>query len=126
MRQLEQLNAMERQQDVNLWTANSIYVAASGLILVALFTATAPDLIPLRWFLPVVGFAITSAWLVTSTRAHQYENLWVLKARCLEEAIPIPAEYRVWARGSPSGIRAKYAEYALLYFFAFLWIGLSF
>jgi len=123
--QLEQLNAMERQQDVNLWTANSIYVAASALILVALFTSPPTDMLPMKWMLPVVGFAITSAWLVTSTRAHQYENRWVWKARCLEKVIPIPTEYRVWNR-PPSGIPAKYAEYALVYFFAFLWIGLSF
>lgn len=31
---------MERQQDVNMWTANSIYVAASAVVLVALFSAT--------------------------------------------------------------------------------------
>jgi hypothetical protein len=126
MKQLEQLNAMERQQDVNLWTANSIYVAASSLILVALFTATAPDLIPLKWFLPIVGFAITSAWLVNSTRAHQLEHRWLLRARRLEEAMAIDAAYRVWEQGSPSGIRAEHAEYALLYFFATLWISLGF
>jgi len=121
--QLERLNAMERQQDVNLWTSNSIYVAASGVILVAFFTPT--DLVSLRGLLPVVGFAIAVAWLVTSTRAHQYEHRWVQRARKLEDLISIPPEYRVWGRDPPPGIPAWCAEYSLLYFFGVMWICLS-
>ena len=113
---------MERQQDVNLWTANALYVAANGVLLIAFFS---PDVLGFRRAVPLVGMAVTAAWLVTSTRAHQYEKHWAVRAQALEFAMDIPLGYRVWDRGSLRGIPAKYAEYALVYFFAALWISFA-
>ena len=129
--QFEQLNAMERQQDVNLWTANSIYVAASAVVLVALFAQTDPSLARLRGLLPAVGFSIAISWLIISTRAHQRENRWLVRAKKLERVYsPVPRDYRVWdTPDDPDplvGVRAVYAEYFLIFFFIGLWVVLSY
>lgn len=42
MQQLTDLNAMERQQDANLWASNAIYLAANGVLLVAVATVVGP------------------------------------------------------------------------------------
>jgi len=113
---------MERQQDVNLWTANALYVAANGVLLIAIFGS---DLLGFRWAVPVVGIAIAVAWLMTSTRAHQYEKHWAVRARTLESSMEIPPDYRVWDEERLKGIPAKFAEYGLIYFFAALWISFA-
>src|SRR6266480_6705848 len=110
---------MERQQDVNLWTANALYVAANGVLLIALLN---PDVSGVRYVVPPVGIAIAAAWLVTSTRAHQYEKHWAVRAQVLESTMDIPPGYRVWDQDGLRGIPAKWAEYGLVCFFAAFWI----
>ncbi|HYS74043.1 MAG TPA: hypothetical protein VEO96_08715 [Thermoplasmata archaeon] len=121
--QLEQLNSMERQQDVNLWTSSAIFATASSVLLVAWFSMTDPTL-P-KVVVPLAGFVLAVVWMLISIRAHQYEGHWVRKAQDLEDEMDIPQKFRVWDRKGLPGIPGKFAEYLLILFFGSLWVALG-
>src|SRR5712691_604002 len=86
MDQYRELNAMERQQDTNLWASSAIYLAFNGVLLIALANAVrSPSLLAILATigLGAVGFGVVWVWNITSDRAHAYEDRWIERARDL-------------------------------------------
>lgn len=132
--QLSELNAMERQQDVNVWTATAIFTAANGVLLLALFAISEVNL---RWkaiIVSTLGLGIALGWTLITRRAFSYIITWVGRARDLEEHLQIPSNapnprtpqrpynFRVWDLDAPSGIPNRYVIYALSIGFVVFWI----
>ncbi len=124
MQQLTDLNAMERQQDTNLWASSAIYLAANGVLLVAAATV-ADKALPLGVLaaagIGVFGFAVTSVWWVTAERAYVYEVLWIKRATALQEHMNLPAIFAVWDKFPPSGPSARNANRLLRFALFAVW-----
>jgi hypothetical protein len=123
MAQLESLNAMERQQDTNLWTSSAIYLAANGVLLLAVASLVGRFR---HWELAVIGIGILGVlvvyvWMVTASRAHTYETLWIGRAKAVQDAMGVPAGFRVWDPSPPLGRRAGPANRRLRYTFMAVW-----
>ena len=125
---------MERQQDVNVWTATAIFAAANGVLLLALFAISD---VTLRWralIASIFGIGIAMGWTLIIRRAFTYIKIWVGRARDLEEYLQIPSNlpnpnnpqkaynFRVWDPGPPSGIPNRQVIYALSVIFLMFWI----
>ena len=112
---LSQLNAMERQQDANLWASSAIYLAATGVLLVAAATAASRGTglgVLASFGLGVLGLIVTCSWWITAERAHKYEDQWLGRAEGLERDLGIPPRFAVWG-GRPSGPSARNANRVL-------------
>ena len=113
--QLTELNAMERQQDTNLWASSAIFLAASGVLLIATATAASKaNLVGVlaAFGLGILGLIVTYAWSITADRAHTYEDQWLKRAEALELELGVPPRFAVWGR-RPSGPSARSANRAL-------------
>lgn len=119
MNQLDQINAMERQQDNNLWASNALFAAIQGILLVALFSG--PRSIFSLVFLGIVGLIVSAAWAVIVVRARTYEKYWIEKAKALQKDLQLPSRYAIWEDRSPSGIPAWTANVLLLATFVVMW-----
>ncbi len=122
--QLAQLNAMERQQDTNLWASSAIYLAATGVLLVAAATAASKgnDLGILATLgLGALGLVVTITWWITAERAHKYEDQWLHSAEALEKALGIPGDFAVWG-GRPAGWSARGANRVLRKCVGLTWV----
>ena len=119
MNQLDQLNAMERQQDVNIWTSSTLFSAIHGILLVALFSGTgsASSFV----FLGVIGLIVNLAWAITIFRGRFYERRWIERAVTLQTALGVPEEVAIWDREAPSGVRGWMAYAILLGLFTVAW-----
>jgi hypothetical protein len=121
MDQLDQLNAMERQQDVNQWTSGSILGAIYSILLVAALGKDTPP-----WYMfteAILGFVVSLGWLLTALRARVYEVDWVKKAKTREVALGIPEEYRAWGRARHPGIPSWVALVFVVLAFLVVWIA---
>ena len=110
MDQLNQLNAMERGQDVTTWSTNAIYSATNGVLIVATVAAFAYDV---RWLiislLGVLGAFLTTVWFTIVLRAHQYEIIYLYRARWLQmKCAGMPKECAIWQE--PDSTPEKYSE----------------
>ncbi len=117
---LDELYAMERQQDNNLWASGGLYSATNGVLLVAVYTG--PGQAAGTVLIGVIGLAVTIAWLMTAWRAHIYEKWWIEKAKKLQGRLGIPEEYSVWEKKGPPGPRSWYVTVGLIAFFGAVWL----
>jgi len=122
MNQLDQLNAMERQQDVNIWTSSTLFSAIHGILLVALFSGTGSTSSFI--FLGVIGLIVNLAWAITIFRGRFYEHRWIQRAVTLQKALGVPEEVAIWDE-EPRGLIRGWMAYAiLLSLFTAVWIFL--
>ncbi|OGS50900.1 MAG: hypothetical protein A3K65_09425 [Euryarchaeota archaeon RBG_16_68_12] len=113
MQQLSDLNAMERQQDTNLWASSAIYLAANGVLLVAV-AAVSGSLAPLSVLaaagIGIFGLILTYVWWITAERAYIYEIHWIERAKALQRHVGLPDEFAVWSENRPPGPSARNAN----------------
>jgi hypothetical protein len=125
-KQFEELNAMERQQDMNLWTFTALFSAAQGVFLLALLT---PSDVPLRmrsYWVGGLGFILTIGWLLTTLRAYQYVFRWVERAKHIEtDLLQVTPELRVWDKKGPWGPPNRYVMVGTCLIFMALWFLVS-
>lgn len=113
MEQLLDLNAIERQQDTNLWASSAIYLAANAVLLVAAATVanSAPPLGVLAAAgVGIFGLILTYVWWVTAERAYTYEVLWIDRAKALQRHMDLPEVFAVWTEEPPPGPSARNAN----------------
>ncbi|TFH04257.1 MAG: hypothetical protein E4H14_15155 [Candidatus Thorarchaeota archaeon] len=123
MKQLDQLNAMERQQDTNVWSSTAMFAAASGVLLVALVTAFGRIAREgeLEIAFGILGLAVCAAWAITATRAITYYIIWIKGAVKLQQDYGIPKEYCVWKDIPPKGIPSSVAKFIIIGLFTAIW-----
>jgi len=123
MRQLEQINAMERQQDVNMWSSGALFAAANGVLLLALFNGVdkvGPASLLMMCF-GNIGLFVCLSWVITAVRARTYEGFWIGKAKALQKNFAIPPQYGVWNDEPPKGIPSWCANLFLMLLFVIVW-----
>ena len=118
--QLDQLHAMERQQDSNLWASQAIFTATQGILLIALFSGTDKPFAMV--FLALVGLSVSVAWIITVVRARVYEKFWIDRAKKLQQDLGIPKQYTVWGDEPPRGIPGWTANALLIATFVVVWL----
>src|SRR5947209_10558969 len=124
MDEYRELNAMERQQDTNLWASSAIYLAFNGVLLIALANAVrSPSLLAILATigLGAVGFVVVWVWNITAERAHAYEDRWIDRARDLQDRMRLPPAFAVWDRQGPEGTPARRANLLLRRMFLAVW-----
>lgn len=131
--QLDQLNSMERGQDLTTWSTSAIYSATNGvLILAAINTLDHSAWSVIIFLLSVLGSLISTAWFLIVVRAHRYEVEYLLRARWLQYWAQVPVLSSVWQdpdrvpRPGPEGIRSFHVLQVLTSGFYWLWITLMF
>jgi len=132
LEQLDQLNSMERGQDVTTWSTNAIYSATNGVLIVAAVTSYAYEV---RWLiialLGILGVFLTTVWFTIVMRAHQYEMIYLCRARWLQKnSVGMPQECAIWQEpdappveygGRPPGTSSWDALRVLVSGFFLLW-----
>ena len=118
--QLRELYAMERNQDLILWTSSSIFVAANALLAIGFFDQE--DHYLARMLTSLIGLMVTSAWFVVMQRAHTYEVRWIEKAKDLQKKLGVPLEFSVWEDMAPAGFSATKALIVMIFGFSAFWI----
>jgi hypothetical protein len=113
MQQLSDLNAMERQQDTNLWASSAIYLAANGVLFLVAATAASsrtPVGVLAALGVGVFGLILTYVWWVTAERAYAYEVRWIERAKALQTHMGLPDGFAVWSEDRPPGPSARNAH----------------
>lgn len=138
MAQLDQLNAMERGQDVTTWSTNAIYSATNGVLIVAAVSSLESEA---RWLiilmLSLLGGFLASIWFAIVLRAHVYEITYLYRARWIQlqtEFKDMPKKCAIWQEpdgtptkynGSPGGRSSWSALHVLVSGFFMLWVLLA-
>ena len=110
MDEYRELNAMERQQDTNLWASSAIYLAFNGVLLIALANAVrSGSLLSILATVGIgaVGFLVVWVWDLTAKRAHQYEDWWIERAKDIQVRLKMPPSIAVWDAHGPEGKPAR-------------------
>ena len=113
MYQLDQLNAMRRQQDINYWSSSAVFgVATVYLLIAALDMANDKDHIALV-LVGFLGLVVSFFWLAVVKHANDHGNRWRDKAMILQNNYGIPDAYRTWSK-CPPGIVSKWHTMVLV------------
>lgn len=106
MYQLDQLNAMRRQQDINYWSSSAVFgVATVYLLLAALGQATDKEYVSMA-LTGFLGLVVSFFWLAVVKHANDHGNRWRDRARTLQNDYGIPPQYRIWADCPPGIVRS--------------------
>lgn len=122
MKQLHELNAMERNQDHTKWLLAAILLVSNSVLVASFFQLA--DRYMARLCVAGLGFVVSLVWLLVSQRVHVYERLWIGRAKELERKIGISPEFRVWDDNRPPGIPGRWIIlFGALIFIAFWVVG---
>lgn len=103
--QLDQLNAMRRQQDATYWSSSAVFGVATVYLLVSILGQAVKNEYFSMTLTGFLGLVVSFFWLAVIRRANDYGQLWTRKARLLQEDFGIPSQYCIWEEHSPGTLK---------------------
>ena len=130
MSQQDQLNAMERQQDVTQWSSTALFTATNGVFLIALFSGLSGRILEssaLYMGFGLTGLVICLVWLIVTVRAELFAIEWLYRTLRLQRDYGVPSEYSIWQdygrnpNEKKPPISSSIASLVLIIVFAVIW-----
>jgi len=123
IKQLAEIYAMQRQQDVNLWSQTGMFAATNGVLIIALFSAMgkAATEYELEMSFGFIGLVMCLCWFLITLRASTRAFAYKSQAKQLQDDLGIPNEHRVWHKEEPPGIASSNAYWVIVLIFSGVW-----
>jgi len=130
MELLNQLNALEMNQDRNHWASSGLYAAANTVMVVAVISALDLRIIenspPLKAFgvflLGLIGAFLATTWFLIAMRSRTYETLWIEKSYWVERQCNVPKQCHIWEKSPPEGVSGWQAIKVFIGIFYWIWV----